>query len=213
MFFLLFACTADGSKVPEDTGTPYAHPIVPEAYRDAWDVDSITCEDVIYYWAFEGSISDTGAITGTESYYWFFSDEGAETDCKDSFSLAGQEESTPISDDPCISCDRDLTATLAMTEATCNWQGYEDLFDNDDEDRIEEEVYTVALMLDAFDGVSGELLDQLNTWGFFQDDVSSRSWIQRPISVGTYAPTGSDVRGAASLTWASDGICVNVTGG
>lgn len=213
MLLLLLACNDSDANTKESVVDDYAHPLVPEQYRGLWDEDSYNCEDVVYYWAFEGSIDDAGQISGTESWYWFFADEGAATDCKDVFTVSGAEATTPVSDDPCFTCDRDMTATWTLTEQNCNWDGYENLFDNDDTDRIDEEVYQLALMLDADDG-SGGLLDQMNVWAFVQDDQSSRSWNMRPISVGNYAPTGSDTRGAATVDWAiGDGACVDVTSG
>lgn len=212
-FLFLFACTdADGKDAASDTASTeaYAHPIVPEAYRGSWDEDSVSCDDAIYYWAFEGSIDADGALTGSEGWYWFFSDEGAETDCVDMFSVTGEEARTPVGTDPCLSCDRDLTATWTLEETGCNWSGYESMFDNDDTDRMDEEIYEVAVMLDADNGM-GDLLEQMNAWTFAQDDQDASSWIQRAISTGTYTPTGADLRGAAGVTWEiGSGTCVTI---
>lgn len=213
MFLLaLFACTDDPTDkpLPTDTGATYDHPLVPEQYRGSWDEDSVSCDDAIYYWAFSGTIDADGAMVGTEGWYWFFSDEGAATDCVDVFEVTATEERTPVADDPCISCDRDFTATYTLTETGCNWAGYEQMFDNDDVDRIDEEVYSVALMLDALDNDLAPM-DQMNVWSFAQDDRSATSWLDRSISTGTYVPDGSDTEGAAAVDWTiKSGVCVTI---
>lgn len=212
ILYALLACTDDSAdKTPTtDTAAGYEHPLVPEEYRGSWDEDSVSCDDAIYYWAFDGTIDADGGMVGTEGWYWFFSDEGATTDCVDVFEVTGTEERTPVADDPCISCDRDFTTTYTLTETGCNWAGYEQMFDNDDVDRIDEEEYTVALMLDALDN-DLQPMEQMNVWGYSQDDRSAVSWIDRSISTGTYVPEGSDTEGAAAVKWSiKTGVCVTI---
>ncbi len=211
---LLIACTAgdaaDSATPIDDTAAGYDHPIVPEKYRGLWDEDSVSCDDAIFYWAFEGGIDADGAITGEEGWYWFFADEGAATDCSDVFEIEGAEQTEPIFEDPCLSCDRDFTASYNLAETGCNWEGYEGLLDNDSTDRIDEEEYTLAIMHDALDNDS-DPLSQMNVWSYAQDDRVATDWNDRAISEGTYTPDGSDTRGAATLSWAiGGGVCVTI---
>ena len=210
----LAACEGGGEKQGDDTaGTTedYAHAIVPEEYRGSWDVESANCDDAIYYWAFEGSIDDNGNFEGTESWYWFFNDDGAMgglDDCVDAFNTEGQEEDTRL-ETPCFSCDREFTATWTLGETQCSWDGYENMFDNDDVDRLDAEQYEFIFLLDILNGDA--LLDQMNVWAYVQDDQSASAYIDRPISVGSYTPTGSDNLGAADLRWSIvEGQCVDI---
>jgi len=215
---LLLACSVDGAPRSEkadgdDTsGTAGTHPLVPEAYADAWDVESLGCEDATVYWAFTGAIDAAGTMTGEETWYWFFPEAGWDADCADTFDVSAVEEPTPIADDACNSCDRDFTAAFVLNEdkRNCPFDGYESLLDNDTTDRIDEEAYTLALMLDTnpLGGDPGEV----SVWSYAQDDRDEATWIQRAMSIGTFTPdTAEDVTGPAALVWArSEGLCVTI---
>ena len=210
----LLACKGDNGNAKDDTsgngGEDYAHPLVPEAYRDSWDVDSVGCEDAIFYWAFEGSIDEAGSLSGEEAFYWFFPDDGGATDCRDAFEVTAVEEPTPVEPDNCYSCDRDFTAKWKGADFTCNWDDYENQFDDDSRDRIDGEKYNLALMIDSDNGM-GEMLEQANVWSYAQDDVDPDKWISRVISVGTFTPSGDDIRGPGTLVWAiNEGQCVTI---
>ncbi len=214
LMLLLFAACSGGKPAADDSATSatdYEHALVPEQYRGSWDVESANCEDAIFYWAFEGGVDEGGNLSGKESWYWFFADEGSGTDCVDVFDVSGQEEDTFL-ETPCFSCDREFTATWTLGETGCSWDGYENLLDNDDTDRIDEEEYEFIFLLDSHNG--DELLPQMNVWSYVQDDQSRGSYNDRAISIGTYAPTGSDSMGAADLDWAiGDGVCITIESG
>lgn len=216
--FLLLALFACGEKTADDsvaTSAEEGHPLVPEQYADSWDIESLGCDDVTVYWAFEGEIESSGALSGKETWYWFFSDEGWDDDCADSFTLEGTEEETPIADNPCLSCDRTFTAAYELTEENtgCSMfaDGYEGLLDNDDTDRIDEEKYTMALLLDT-DPLGGEP-GHINVWTYIQDDSRESDWNDRPISEGTLeTSTEGDYSGPGAVEWArEEGLCITIT--
>lgn len=213
--FALFACTGKPAEGGPSETAEEQHPLAPEQYRDVWDVDSLGCDDATVYWAFTGAIDGSGAIAGEETFYWFFSDEGWDDDCSDTFDLAGIEETTPVDNDACNSCDRDFTASYVLNEEKrdCPLGGYEQLFDDDDTDRIDEEAYTIALMLDT-NPLGGEPGD-ISMWAYFQDDRSDDAWISRANSAGVMTPDAADdFTGGGSLEWSLiDGFCVTITEG
>jgi hypothetical protein len=203
-----------GAGGGDDTGTAN-HPIAPDTYEGDWDIESLGCDDATVYWAFTGSIDADGRLAGEETWYWFFAEEGWDADCADTFDLDAVEEPTPIEDDPCLSCDRDFTASYVLNEDKrgCNIDGYESLLDNDTRDRIDEESYTLAIMLDT-NPLGGDEGD-VNVWSYAQDDVSETTWNDRGIGLGTFTPeTAGDVAGPGTLTWArQDGLCVTIEEG
>lgn len=207
----LLACSGGpAADAKGQTPTETAHPVAPEAYADVWDVDSLGCEDATVYWAFQGAIDDAGELVGEETWYWFFAEEGWDADCADTFDVTAIEEPTPVADDACISCDRDFTARYALTDDKrgCPLDGYESLFDNDTRDRIDEELYTIALMIDAqpLGGEPGEV----NVWSYAQDDQSATTWHDRGVALGTL-PDEASTGGAGALTWVvPDGTCVTI---
>ena len=216
---LLLACSGDGATGPgkegggDDTSGPAdTHPLVPDAYADAWDVESRGGEDATVYWAFTGAIDAAGALSGEETWYWFFPEAGWDADCADTFDVTAVEEPTPIADDACNSCDRDFTAAFVLNEdkRNCPFDGYESLLDNDTTDRIDEEAYTLALMLDT-DPLGGEP-GETSVWSYAQDDRDADTWIQRAVSAGMFAPDVADeTDGPGTLTWArSEGLCVTI---
>ena len=141
-----------------------------------------------------------------------FPEAGWDADCADTFDVSAVEEPTPIADDACNSCDRDFTAAFVLNEdkRNCPFDGYESLLDNDTTDRIDEEAYTLALMLDTnpLGGDPGEV----SVWSYAQDDRDEATWIQRAMSIGTFTPdTAEDVTGPAARVWArSEGLCVTI---
>lgn len=215
---LVLACTATSStedSAGADTASSTSagvHPIAPDEYESDWDLESTGCDDVVIHWAFDGSVDADGRLEGKESWYWFFAAEGWDGDCVDTFTVTAIEEPTPIENDACNSCDRDFTATYEMSgdDRTCAIDGYESLLDNDDTDRIEEEIYTFALMFDT-DPLGGEPGD-LNVWSYVQDDRSDNEWIDRTTSLGGFAPSeGDDYDGPGDVTWSlDDGFCVTM---
>ena len=209
LILALLACdAADSAADSTDSGGEAS--IAPAEYADGWDTDALSCsEGAIAYWAFEGEIDASSHLTGAETWYWFFPDEGSATDCADTFTLAGDEGESPVPDAPCNSCDRSFT--LGYDEdpdrVTCNWDGYENLLDNDETDRIDEESYTMALMLDT-DPLGGDPGD-VNVWSWIKDDFSPTQWNDRPLATGSFG--GDDVAAEGSLKWAiPDGICVTI---
>ncbi len=207
------ACTeASESGGSEDTGAGGALEAIPEDITAGWDVESVGCPaGATAYLYFEGEITTDAELRGTESWFWFFPDDGDATDCVDSFRLDGEEEPTPVPDDPCYSCDRDFTVDYVLDSMTCAWDGYESLLDNDDQDRIEEEEYELALMLDT-DPLSGDEGD-VNVWTFFQDDSSNRTYHDHGVNEGVFVPE-VDVNGHGTLTWVSpEALCVEIVEG
>jgi hypothetical protein len=221
---VLAACTGAGAGATDssgDTAENNGHPLAPDKYEDAWDIESTACPDTsdgegaTIYWAFEGSISDSGKITGEETWYWFFAADGWDADCADTFDISGKKATNPVSDDPCNSCDRSFTADMTLNEDKrgCTMvDGYESLLDNDDKDRIDEESYDLALLLDM-DPLGGDE-GEIQLWSYVQDDQGA-GWIERSIGRGTFAPDdGEDTMGPGTLSWArSDGMCVHLKGG
>ncbi|GDX81489.1 hypothetical protein LBMAG42_33000 [Deltaproteobacteria bacterium] len=189
------------------------NPVAPNEYEDAWDIDALTCPDgAMVYWAFDGAIDDNGGIKGEETWYWFFAAEGSAGDCSDTFSINGEEGETKYTNDPCNTCDRDFTTDMVEDESkhrcTQFADGYENLLDNDDVDRIDEEAYQLLLMLDT-DPLGGEAGD-VQVWTFVQDDQSNRDFNDRSLGIGTFTPEDG-VDGPGDLTYASDGLCVTIT--
>jgi hypothetical protein len=212
---LLFALACTGGTDGEDSAAisePGALDDIPSDITAGWDVNSVGCpEGATAYWYFEGEITADAEIHGTESWYWFFPDDGDATDCVDSFKLDGKEAATPVPDDPCYSCDRDFTADYVLDTMTCNWDGYESLLDNDDQDRIEEEEYKLALMFDT-DPLSGEE-GAVNVWTFFQDDASARAYNDHGVNDGFFEPEDG-VDGPGKMSWVAPGaFCVEVKEG
>jgi hypothetical protein len=207
----LLGC-AGGTGANDDTAKSGSedegHPLVPDAYDGLWDIESLGCDDATVYYAFTGAIDDAGTLTGEETWYWFFAEEGWDADCADPFVVEAVEEPTPIEDDACLSCDRDFTAVYTLDEdrRTCPLEGYESLFDNDDRDRIDEEIYTLAVMFDTnpLEAAPGVM----NVWSYAQDDQDADTWIDRGIAAGTL-PVEAATAGPGAVTWASpDGLCV-----
>ena len=202
--------TADSAV--EDEGK---NPVAPNEYEDAWDVDAVSCPaGAMVYWAFDGAIADNGNIVGEETWYWFFATEGSAGDCSDTFSIDGVEADTPYADDPCNTCDRDFTTDMVENESkhgcTQFADGYENLLDDDDVDRIDGEAYELLLMLDT-DPLGGEAGD-VQVWTFVQDDQAKKSYNDRTLGIGTFTPD-DDVDGPGALRYASDGLCVTITSG
>jgi hypothetical protein len=218
MFLLaLLACV--GKPGSDDTSggatADEHHPLAPPEYEDSWDVDSLGCDDATVYWAFDGAVDDAGNLSGQETWYWFFSTEGWDDDCADTFTLTGVEEDTPIADNSCLSCDRDFTASYVLEDANkgcTSLGGYESLLDDDNTDRIDEEEYTMALLLDT-NPLGADEAGHMNVWTYVQDDRTETQWNPRNISEGTMTPdTAEDYAGAGTMKWAvDDGICVTIT--
>jgi len=209
----LIACTSAPADTAGGGDTPAAeqtHPLVPEQYADVWDVDSLGCEDATLYWAFEGAIDASGTLTGRETWYWFFAEEGWDADCADAFDVTAVEAPTPIANDACLSCDRDFTATYDMPDAnrSCPLDGYESLLDNDTRDRTDDEHYTLALMFDTnpLDTEPGGM----NVWSYAQDDQDEDTWIARAVASGTL-PVEAATSGPGAVTWVvPEGTCVTI---
>ena len=212
--FALVACgtaASTDSSGSGDTGTSLA----PDEYADIWDTESAGCPDgATVYWAFEGNIDDNSKLVGEETWYWFFAGGGV-GNCSDTFDISGKKATNPVADDPCNSCDRDFTADMVLNEdkqGCTQIDGYESLLDNDETDRIEEEAYELALMLDTnpLGGDPGEA----QIWTYVMDD-QGKGWIDRSIGRGMFTPdTEGDVAGPGALTWArTDGMCITITEG
>lgn len=188
-----------GGDTAED---PYA---IPEDYRDQWDVEAVSCpEGALGYWTFDGEISG-GTLEGQERWFWFFPDEGDGTDCVDTFDLVAEEKATPVDPDPCYSCDRDFAGTYDLAEKTCNWNGYENLLDNDDTETVDDESYKIALMfdLDRYDGV------ETDVWSFIRDPEQVSQYNDRETAKGEWSGADKDADG--HLRWTNKGTCVTVT--
>jgi len=189
--------SADGGDTADDPNA------VPADYADVWDTEAVSCPDgALGYWAFEGEI-DGDRLSGVEKWYWFFPDDTV--DCVDTFSLEGDAEDTPVSDDPCYSCDRDFTAEYKLTGKTCSWAGYESLLDgNDEEDSAEDETYEMALMfdLDRYDPPEADV------WSFVRDPEDRRSWMDRETVKGEWAGADKDADG--HIRWANEGMCIEI---
>lgn len=207
---LLAACTgAPEETAAEDSGPEGALAEVPEDLTEGWDIESVSCpQGATAYWFFSGEITSDAEIRGTERWFWFFPEDNAAPDCVDSFVIDGKEAATPVPDDPCYSCDRDFTADYVLDSQTCTWDGYESLLDNDDTDRIDEEEYKLALMLDT-DPLGGEATET-NVWTFVRDDASLQSYNDRGVQDGFFVPDDG-VDGPGALTWVSrEGLCVEI---
>ncbi|MDP2316259.1 MAG: hypothetical protein Q8P41_25395 [Pseudomonadota bacterium] len=211
----LLACTSSSPGEKDSAAENPAtggHPYAPDQYEDTWDIDSLGCDDATLYWAFDGAIAADGTLSGEETWYWFFSDEGWDTDCADTFDLSAVEEPTPIESDACNSCDRDFTASYVLNEdkRTCPFDGYENLLDNDDVDRIDAEAYTLAVMLDT--NPLGADPGEVTTWMYAQDDRDEAEWIDRGLSTGTMTPeTADDYTGPGAIAWArQEGLCITI---
>ena len=188
------AGTDSGDAAGDDD--PYA---IPTDYLDQWDVESRGCEGALGYWAFAGKLS------GTERWFWFFPEDDPSADCVDTFSLDGEVAATPVDDDPCLSCDRDVTADYELIEKTCNWDGYESLLDNNDEnDSVDDETYKLALMfdLDRYDGI------EVDVWNFVRDPEARDNYLERDNVKGVWG--GADKDAAGHISWANEGMCVEV---
>lgn len=211
---LLAGCDLAGPGATDsagDTAENQGHPLAPDLYEDSWDIDAAACADgAMVYWAFDGEIDSSGKIKGEETWYWFFAGNDWDGDCADTFDISGKKATDPVSDDPCNTCDRSFTADMTMNEdkRTCSTiAGYEDLLDNDDKDRIEEEDYDLALLLDM-NPLGGDPGD-IQLWSYVKDDLGA-GWIERSIGLGAFAAeTEGDTEGAGAIGWArSDGMCV-----
>ncbi|MSQ03724.1 MAG: hypothetical protein EXR71_17860 [Myxococcales bacterium] len=181
---------------------PYA---IPNDYLEQWDLESLSCDGALGYWAFDGEFADDGKLSGAERWFWFFPADDPTADCVDTFTLDGEVAATPVDDDPCLSCDRDVTASYALTEKTCNWDGYESLLDNNDEtDTVDDETYKLALMfdLDRYDGI------EVDVWDFVQDPESKNNYLQRDNVKGVWS--GADKDAAGHISWANEGMCVEI---
>jgi hypothetical protein len=214
---LLLACSgapSEDDKTTDDTGEELGpNPIVPEEYALLWDVEASSCEDDAYgivYYLFNGTIDDDGNLEGEEGWYWFLKADGWEGDCKDTFQVRGVEGELGWSTSPCSGCDREFLVEWELPETECGY-GYESFFDDDNKDRIDDELYTGDLLLDTL-SPSGNVNANMLVFAYFQDDQDEYSYIPRADSRGDYYPEeGADyASGAASLTWViSSGMCVD----
>lgn len=211
----LLACSG-GEDPKEDSGDAAVdygpNPIVPEEYELLWDLNAESCEEhgAIVYFRFQGSIDAAGNLTGEESWYWFHSGEGWEGDCVDVFTVDMDEGGLNWGQDCGNACDREFLGTWTLDEAqrTCSY-GYENLFDDDDTDRIDDEAYVVDVMLDTLTP-SGNVNEDMIVFSFVQDDQSESSYNGRTNGRGSYTPDGTDyITDPATLEWVGQSaLCV-----
>lgn len=214
----LTACSGKEGAGPVDSGAEALgpNPVVPEAFELLWDLDAESCDDdgAIVYFRFQGEIDDGGALTGTETWYWFHSGEGWDGDCYDVFDADLEEGALEWSSDPCSGCDREFLGTWTLRDDAddlgCAGYGYEGMFDDDQRDRMDEEVYETDIMLDPL-SPSGNVNQDMLVFGYTMDDESEYSWNARPNARGEYVPMGEDyTTGPATLEWTVEaGMCVS----
>lgn len=221
-FLFLVACA--GTQGPDDsdggdTDVTYGpNPIVPDAYRDLWDVDASSCTEgtrnAIVYRLFTGGTDGAGGFFGSESFYWFFDDEGWEGDCVDSFTTNGDLSDTNWQEEPCSGCDFEYTSVWNLKDAdrTCDKFDYEYFFKND---RVDEDKFNTIVMLDPL-SPSGNVNETTLIMMAFQDDDNQNNYsFDNAYGRGAMVPAvEGDFEGPTTLTWAGpEGMCIKLSWG
>jgi hypothetical protein len=197
---LLLAGCPSKDDAPADTGNP----IVPDEYAEVWDLEGSSCAGAhaVLYFTFDGTIDDDGALTGTEKWYWFWTTEGWEGDCVDTFDVEGEDSNVNWEDPPCPDCERELETTFELTDAGrgCDGLDYEDYFWNHN---VDDDDYSVILELETLDGDEPYAGAGMTVNAGFEDDGSGGSFtFTDGYATGTYTPEGDEYdEGAATLSW------------
>ena len=110
------------------------HPLVPEAYIDAWDVENALCSGTrahVYRFA-EGSADAAGNLVMTEKWYWFYGNSDWAGDCVDTFEISGAYTSFDYGDFYCDGCEEGYELTRELVEDNCSYADYHDVFSWDE---------------------------------------------------------------------------------
>lgn len=226
MTLFLLACASTGPKVGDDTAAPETtdtgtewgpNPIVPERFDGLWDVDASGCEgDAVVYFAFEGAIDSSAALTGENGVYWFFAEPGWDADCVDVFSVEAEESDTNWgTSDPCSGCDREFSGKWNLEDEGrgCPDFDYEAFFFNED---VNSDKYSSIMMLDPLTPSGNPNQDSATiVWAFFEDKNDRGSYYGGEVGRGQYLPeTEGDYAGPAEVWWANtSGYCVDIESG
>lgn len=183
----------DTDTAPEDTG-PEFHPLVPEEYKYTWTVDGCETEDgdagSKVYVLGEARNDGSGNFEGTEKWYWFWSDEGWEGDCVDTFTISGTYAAFDYADFYCEGCDEGYEIERKLTDQTCSVTYY-DIFDQDKQP--DEEKYTSILLWDPLTPSGNPNMNNVSYMYNYNYNADDRVWVGWTRYSGHVFP---DVEGA-----------------
>lgn len=221
---LLFAATiltlpACGEKKDKDTGPVddtgwETHPFVPEEYVWIWDTDGCEVDGdpgaSVYHLA-TGSSTGTGSLQVTETWYWFFGNEGYEGDCYDSFTFEADPSDIQFSDDyePCSECELEYSGKYTNDESSeyaCNIS-YSSFFDSPEGLYGD---YELTLWFDPLTpaGNPNEDNKMLVIAGWWDDNSIG---LDMNYALGHAFPENDgDYDANVALDWVSDQVCVKV---
>jgi hypothetical protein len=210
---LLVACKGaadtDTSGDTDDTAADEGHPLVPDEYQYVWDIDGCTNsqgqEGANVYILGEATADEDGVLAGSESWTWFFPEEGWDDDCIDTFDVTGTIAGG-FGIFQCPECEEKYDVVREPDSESCSLR-YNDLFGLEEEP---DPVAYASLQMFDFEDDGGVEMPVMLVYVSHADVDGNYAPETEDWGTGSIEPEGSDVGHPATFAWMHD-LCVVVT--